>query len=158
MSSRHTARSEAKSRQAAAWRCCQWALEEAGGSLKPTLSRPHTPSWFQLYNFLNTLQPSWHWGPRGAGQRSRPGERGLTTQKAKQNPGFYLRLCLRGWDFTGSREEQQNGCDDQSTEERENDREPVAQRQGVTSTVQCSLQSARLGLAFPWGPHSASVH
>ena len=103
----------------------------SGREFKTHPGPPHTPSWFQLCNFLNIFQPSWHWGPHGAGQRSRPGERRLK----KQNPGFYLHLCLGGWGVTGSREEQQNGCDDQSTEEHKNDREPAAQRQGVKSTA-----------------------
>lgn len=35
-----------------------------------------------------------------------------------------LHFDFWGWDFTGSRKEQQNWCDDQSTEEHKNDREP----------------------------------
>lgn len=35
-----------------------------------------------------------------------------------------LHFGLWGWDFTGSREEQQNRCDDQSPEEYKDDREP----------------------------------
>lgn len=35
-----------------------------------------------------------------------------------------LRFDLWGWGFTGPGEKQQNGCDDQSTEEGKNDREP----------------------------------
>lgn len=35
-----------------------------------------------------------------------------------------LHFDLWGWDFAGSREEQQNCCDDQSAKEHKNDREP----------------------------------
>lgn len=67
------------------------------------------------------------------------------TQEAKLSQWFYLHFNLWGWDFAGSREEQQNCCDDQSAEEHKNDREPGVKRQNVTSLVYRFL-SNQLGL------------
>ena len=123
--------------------------ERNGREFKTHPEPPHAPSWFQLYNFLNILQPSWHWGPRGAGQRSRPGERGLT----KQTHVFTF-ISASGAGASLARGKSNRTAvmirAPRNTKTAENQ---WPKDRGLKAPFRVGLR-----LAFPWGPYSASVH